>query len=279
MSIYKPSELMNFLQSLGIAPQKRLSQNFLLDRNIIDKIVSASQVAENDIVLEIGPGPGSLTEALLDKKARVYAVEKDPVLSKALNRFQVEGRSLTVFCEDILKFSIDEHLKPLLKERKGKIIANLPYHITTSIITSLIPLHALFSSMTVLVQEEVARRFTAAPGSKEYGSITIFLNFFSKPTYAFTVSNHCFYPKPKVQSAVVKFELREPPPVSDPEAFFTLVHTAFEQRRKMLRSSLKKLYSPELVTQTLEALNLNPLARPEELSLEQFIALFEKIRK
>lgn len=276
MSIYKPSELMVFLQSLGIAPQKRLSQNFLLDRNIIDKIVAASKVAENDPVLEIGPGPGSLTEALLEKKAKVFAVEKDRTLAKALERLQSDERSLTVFCEDILTFSL-ENLKPL--EKKIKIIANLPYHITTPIITSLLPRNDLFSSMTVLVQEEVARRFTAQPGTKEYGSITVFLNFYSNPTYAFTVSNQCFYPKPKVQSAVVRFELKKPPFVSDQEGFFTLVHTAFEQRRKMLRASLKKLYAPELVSQALEDLKINPLARPEELSAAQFIALFEKVKR
>lgn len=242
MSIYKPSELMQFLQMLGIGPQKRLSQNFLLDRNIIDKIIAASQVSPKDFVLEIGPGPGSLTEALLEKEAQVFAVEKDPILANALSRLRVGERTLHIYCEDILKFSI-ENLKTLWTA-KGKIIANLPYHITTPIITMLLPMNDLFSSMTVLVQEEVARRFTAAPGSKEYGSITIFLNFYSKPSYAFTVSNKCFYPQPKVQSAVVKFELRKPPAISDQEGFFTLVHTGFEQRRKMLRSSLKSSTRP-----------------------------------
>lgn len=270
MSLYKPSELLNFLQSLGISPKKSLSQNFLLDRNIIDKIVAVSHVQASDHILEIGPGPGSLTEALLEKGAKVVAVEKDKILAEALKRLK---GSLTVFSADILKFSLQDALQKEFEGQKGKVIANLPYHITTPIITTLLPMNNLFTTITVLVQEEVARRFTASPGSKEYGSITLFLRFYSNPVYAFTVSHNCFFPKPSVESAVVTFTLKEPPAVSDREKFFTLIHTAFQQRRKMMRASLKALYPG--VSAALEKLGLNPQARPEELALEDFISLYE----
>lgn len=270
MSIYKPAELHAFLDSLGISPQKRLSQNFLIDGNIIRKIVSTAEVSPGDLVLEIGPGPGGLTEVILDAGAHVCAVEKDRILAEALKRF--EG-PLDVFCDDILHFPIENEIST--HGKKAKVIANLPYHLTTPILAHLMSLGHLFSSIVVMVQEEVARRFVAAPGTPEYSSFTLHLNFYSKPIYAFTVSKNCFYPKPKVDSAVVKFELRAPPEVSDQEAFFLMTRTAFAQRRKMLRKSLKELYGSEQVEQALADLSLNTQARPEELSLEEFLGLFE----
>ena len=150
----------------------------------------------------------------------------------------------------------------------------MPYHLTTPILARFIPLHSLFSELVVMVQDEVARRLTAAPGSRVYGSLTVFLNYYSTPRYAFQVSNRCFHPVPKVQSAVVSLALKEPPRVADEERFFELTRTAFEQRRKMLRSSLRSLYSPDQVMEALIAIGKNPLSRPEELSLDEFVALF-----
>ena len=126
-----------------------------------------------------------------------------------------------------------------------------------------------------MVQEEVGRRIASKPGTKEYSSFTLFLNFYSNPSYAFTVSKHSFYPAPKVDSAVIMLELKNPPKVSDQNAFFEMTRTAFEHRRKMLRSSLKKLYRPEIIVQALETIGCNPQARPEELSVEEFLKLFE----
>jgi len=284
MPIYKPSELSEFLYGLGISPKKALSQNFLIDGNIIRKIVKDSKVESGDVVLEVGPGPGSLTEALLESGAAVVAVEKDPMLAQALERFRSGDKSLTVFCEDIMDFPIAEKLKAVLPEgKKGKAIANLPYHLTTPIIARLIEMHDVFSSLTLMVQEEVARRFVAKPGTKDYSSFTVFLEFYCKPHYAFSVGRKCFYPSPKVDSAVVILELRERPKVSDVEAFFKMTRTAFGHRRKMMRSSLKDLYGSQIVMQGLEEIGCNPLGRPEDLSLEQFVKLFEwlqvKIKK
>lgn len=271
MPIYKPTELLDFLRSIGTNPKKGLSQNFLIDGNIIRKIVATAQVQPGDVVLEIGPGPGSLTEALLNAGAHVIAVEKDAILAEALHRLKKDSNKLDVFCMDIMEFPMQQ----LPHDKKIKVIANLPYHLTTPIIANLVKQQSLFSTLTLMVQDEVAHRFTAKFGTSEYSSYTVFLNYYSTPRYAFKVSRNCFYPPPKVESAIVSLELHTPPKVSNEERFFNLTRTSFEHRRKMLRASLKELYPSEAVTGALNNLNLNPLARPEELSLQNFIDLFE----
>lgn len=278
MPIYKPTELRQFLSELGIAPKKVLSQNFLIDGNVVRKILETAGAASGDLVLEIGPGPGSLTEALLEVGANVVAVERDDVLAKALRRLSGDPQRLQIHPADIMGFPIRETLQALLKPgQKAKVIANLPYHLTTAIIEKLIGMHDTISSLTLMVQDEVAKRFCAQPKCKDYGSLTVFLGFYSHVHYAFGVSHQCFHPAPKVNSAIVHFELKKPQAVSDEEAFFKLTRTAFEQRRKMLRGSLKELYSAEAVTEALNAINCNPQARPEELSRDEFIALFEHL--
>lgn len=276
--IFKPSELHAFLNELGIAPKKGLSQNFLTDGNIIRKIVKAADVQSNDIVFEIGPGPGALTYALLETGAQVFAVEKDEVLAKALMRLNPPDKRLIVFCDDVLNFPLEDTFRRLLpKGQKAKVIANLPYHLTTPILTELVVQHDLFSVLVLMVQDEVAKRFTASPGNKEYGSITLFLNYHAHPSYAFGVSSHCFYPKPKVESAVVKLELHPPPYVENEEAFFHMTRTAFQHRRKMLRAALKSIYQSERVTQALTHIGHNPQARPEDLSLNDWILLYQHL--
>jgi 16S rRNA (adenine1518-N6/adenine1519-N6)-dimethyltransferase len=160
---------------------------------------------------------------------------------------------------------------------KAKVIANLPYHLTTPIIADIVKKRHLFSHLVLMVQDEVARRFSATPGTSEYSSFTVFLNFYSHSKYAFKVSNQCFYPKPKINSAIVVLELKEPPYVSDETAFFALTRTSFEQRRKMMRSSLRNLYASADVEAALTEIGHSPQARPEELSLDSFISLFEKL--
>jgi len=276
MPIYKPSELHQFLEGLGVHPKRGLSQNFLIDGNILRKIVTTANVEPGEIVLEVGPGPGSLTEELLNSGAKVIAVEKDTVFAEALPRLKAEVNSLDVYCDDIMTFPVEEILKSILTNgKKAKVIANLPYHLTTPIIAQFIEQRHLFSTLVFMVQEEVARRFVGKPRTPEYGSFSVFLNFFTKPSYAFTVSRQCFYPSPKVDSAVVVLELKEPPYVSDQDAFFVLTRTAFKQRRKMMRSSLRDIYAPQHIEESLSVIGHSPLARPEELSLEDFIKLFE----
>lgn len=281
LPIYRPTELRSFLQELGVSPKKGLSQNFLIDGNIIRKIVAAAKVNPGELILEVGPGPGSLTQALLEAGAQVVAVEKDRQLAEALSRFQTPDNRLTIFCDDIMTFNASTHFQPRLSSgHKAKIIANLPYHLTTPIIAQFAQQTSIFSSLTVMVQEEVARRMTAKPGSSDYSSFSVFLQFYSQPHYDFKVSRQCFYPVPNVDSAIVTLSLRNPPLNGlDEEQFFKLTRTAFEQRRKMMRASLKDLYSSETIESALKSIGQNPLARPEELSLENFLDLFHIFHK
>lgn len=278
MPIYKPSELHQFLQEIGAAPKRGLSQNFLIDRNILKKIVKAAHVEPGDFILEIGPGPGSLTEELLNAGANVIAVEKDPKFAEALKRLKKDSNQLEVFCADIMEFPIEAELSKVLPSgKKAKTIANLPYHLTTPIIAELVTKTDLFSHLVLMVQEEVARRFTAKPKSSEYSSFTLFLQFYSNPHYAFTVNRTCFYPSPKVDSAIVSLELKPPPLDIDPTAFFKVTRTAFEHRRKMMRGSLKELYSSQEVERALESIGKAGTSRPEELSLNEFILFFKNL--
>lgn len=280
--MYKPTDLHQHLQELNTGPKKRLSQNFLIDGNIVRKIVETAKVSSEDVVLEIGPGPGALTKALMEAGAIVIAVEKDQALASGLKKLQSPDQRLTVFSEDILEFPLGLRLKPFLKpEQKIKVISNLPYHLTTPILKHLIEGNDrdLFSHIVVMVQDEVARRFTASCGSPDYSSASVFLSFYTKPSYAFKVSNQCFFPTPKVQSAVVILELKEPPLKDKKDLFFKMTRTSFGHRRKMLRSSLSELYSPAKIMEALEAIGLKPTARPEELSLERFLQLFKLLNQ
>ncbi|MES2344356.1 MAG: 16S rRNA (adenine(1518)-N(6)/adenine(1519)-N(6))-dimethyltransferase RsmA [Chlamydiota bacterium] len=270
MSIFRPSELHAFLEELGISAKKSLSQNFLIDGNILDKICTLAEVAPGDRVLEIGPGPGALTQALLKKGAHVTAIEMDHVFATHLKR--LDG-NLTVIEGDFLALSLETLLQG---NQRFKIVANLPYQITTPILAKLVPLHSLISSITVMVQREVAKRFVAKPNTKDYSSFTLFLEYYGKTTYGFTVEPTCFYPRPGVRSAVCRIDLSASYQLPE-EAFFQLTRTAFQQRRKMLRASLKSLFQPEHIESALQALNLTPTARPEQLSLENFIALFHTL--
>ena len=269
---YRPSDLRAFLDELGVKPKKQLSQNFLIDGNIVRKIVHFAEIKKGDCVVEIGPGPGALTEMLLEAGAHVTAIEKDSTFAKALHRLQTKDERLTVISGDALEVSIETCLK-----KKGKIVANLPYHITTPILSKLVPLNEAFESIVVMVQKEVADRFIAKPDTEDYGSFSVFLQFYTTPEYGFTVEPTCFYPRPKVKSAVVKLKLHSPPPVASVDRFFKMTRTAFQKRRKMLRASLKELYGSEQIEEGLKKIGLNPQIRPEALSLDDFLRLFQII--
>jgi len=280
MSMSHPSELRNFLNSLGIHAKKSLSQNFLIDQNIINKIVATAEINPGDLVLEIGPGPGALTQVLLSSGAHVIAVEKDHVFAQELPRLSISEDSLEVFNEDIMTCPLEEILKKRLKPgQKAKVVSNLPYHLTTPIVTRLVKMRDYFSHIIVMVQEEMGRRMTGTIGTKDYGSLSLFLNYYSKTQYAFKVSRNCFFPSPKVDSAIVALELCQAPQVSVEDEYFIFVRQAFQQRRKMLRASLKKIYPSDIITQSLNQLSLDPQSRPERLSIEQFISLFESCKK
>ncbi|MEZ5314896.1 MAG: 16S rRNA (adenine(1518)-N(6)/adenine(1519)-N(6))-dimethyltransferase RsmA [Chlamydiales bacterium] len=258
-------ELKAFFKLLKAHPKKRLSQNFLIDKNIVQKILSEALIVQGDYVLEIGSGLGILTKALVNQKADVVGVEIDSLFAPVLEQFPI-----TVYYEDILVFPLSR------LKRKGKVIGNLPYHITKPILTRLVPRKDCFTSLTIMVQEEVARRLTASPGTKDYGSLTVFLNFYSDLRYAFRVKRSSFYPIPKVDSAVVTLILKDPPNVNQ-EFFFRLVRTVFSQRRKMIKNTLRLLYDEEKVIKGLKEAKINPKARPEELSLKEFLSLFHAL--
>lgn len=274
--VYKPSDLQAFLKERGLYAKKRLSQNFLVDGNIIQKIVNAAEVSSGDFVIEIGPGPGALTQALLEKGAHVLAIEMDTVFAQALARLQTPDNRLDVVQADILEFP----LVGFLKNRKGKkckVVANLPYHITTPILTLLFPLSDLTESLTIMVQKEFGDRMASQKGTPEYSSLTVFLQFYGNVASSFTVKPSCFYPRPKVHSSVVHCKLHPPLLPGKEEPFFQLTRTAFGQRRKMLRASLKDLYSPEKVEKALVAIGHPPTQRPEGLSVHEFISLYAQL--
>ena len=273
MSIFRPSELKIFLDQLGTKAKKSLSQNFLIDGNIIKKILKAADVKKGDWIIEIGPGPGALTEALLNAGAHVIAIEKDHTFAMALARFQTEDKRLEIWEVDFLQLSLESLLKER-QQKKLKVVSNLPYHLTTPIISRLVILNEWIFSLTLMVQKEVADRFCAEKKTSEYSSFTIFLQFFCSLKYCFTIEPTCFLPSPSVRSAVVHFSLKQPAPFPRLSEFFQMTRRAFQQRRKMMRSSLRELYISEKIEQALKQIDLNPQARPEQLSLEEFKKLF-----
>ncbi len=263
------SELLQFLEQIGAFPKKGLSQNFLVDQNIVRKIVELAEVKNGDSVLEIGPGPGALTEALLAAGARVLAVEKDHLFAKHLLRFQTADERLQVECADVLKFPFEQ-----LTSGRWKVVANLPYNITTPILEKLVGSASRFESFTLMMQKEVADRIQAKPSTKAFGSLTLFLQFHTRVHGAFAVAPTCFYPAPSVHSTVLRLNTRTPPAVDETQ-LFALIHRAFQQRRKMLTSSLREIGKE--VAEALVSIGVVRTARPEELSLEQWISFAKKL--
>ena len=266
MAIYKPSELRAFLDSLGARAKKSLSQNFLIDGNIVKKIVQLADLQPGDTVLEIGPGPGVLTEALLHRAKRVIAVEMDRLFADALQR--LSGVEIT--CGDILKFDMAS-----LPEGT-KVVANIPYHITTPIIEQMVSSRRIHSA-TLMVQKELAERIVAKPATREFSSLALFVQYHAKAKLGFLVPASCFYPKPKVESAVIRLDFSGPkkfPEITDDKAFEESFRKAFQQRRKTLTASLKPLYPSESVLDALNAIKKPSTTRPEELLLEEWVALF-----
>lgn len=263
MARFRPSELQEYLHSIGAKPQKGLSQNFLIDGNILNKIVALADVSATDTVIEIGPGPGALTERLLETGCKVIAIEKDPIFAKALTTLDLRVITADVLDVDLTQFG-----------KQVKVVANLPYNITTPILQKLLPLGEYITSITVMVQEEVARRLCFSCAPKDYVAFTLYLHYYSRPHYGFTVSPKCFYPAPKVHSSVMRLDLDKRYPVADEKAFFAYVDAAFSHRRKMLKATLKPWFSHEQVEMALSKIGKAPTSRPEELSLEEWVRFY-----
>lgn len=270
MSLYKQSELFSFLNRIGRKPNKRLSQNFLVDGNILNKIVDSADVYPGDTVIEVGPGPGVLTEALLEREAHVIAVEKDPLYAEELMRLD-SNNLLTVIESDFLEVDIPK----LLKGKKAKIVANLPYHLTAPIMGKILPLYELIDVIVVMIQKEVAIRMNATPGSKDFGSFSIFTQFYSEIEYLFPVSPHCFFPKPKVTSAVVRCTPKKGDQLKNPDQFFRFIKSIFSKRRKMLVTILKDSIQKDQMIEKLASLGISEKARPEDLEIRDFISIYQ----
>jgi 16S rRNA (adenine1518-N6/adenine1519-N6)-dimethyltransferase len=250
---------------------RRLSQNFLFDPSILRRIVQAADLGPGDTVVEIGPGPGKLTMMLSETVARVIAVELDPRLHEKL-KDHLSGRdNVELVRGDALKYPYGRIEEPF------KVVANIPYHITTPIIFKLLEHRRRLVSMTLTVQKEVARRVAAAPGGKDYGVLSLTVQYYGRARVEFVIPRGAFRPVPKVDSACLRVEVLEKPSVdvSDEELFFRIIRTAFSQRRKTLHNSLKKLCPG--INGHLEAVGIDPALRAERLGMEHFATLADEL--
>lgn len=263
--------LQNHLRKNNIYLKKSLSQNFLIDQNIQQKIIHSAE-PNGYVVLEIGPGAGMLTKALVQSSKFVIAVEKDPHFSSFLKETFPEN--LKIIEKDFLKISLEEELDQLsLQNEKIKVIANIPYQITAPILFRLLTCFHRIDSITLMVQEEVAQRIISKPGTKNYGRLSLFCQFYAYCKYLFSVSHNCFYPKPKIQSAIIQLKPRSELLLEKNlhEFFFSIIKQAFQYRRKTLVHIFKKTYVSQDITCALSKMGKSFYARGEELSLNEFI--------
>ena len=270
--IASPQVTQHILNRFKLRADKKLGQNFLIDENVVRQIVEAAELSEADTVLEVGPGIGTLTQGLAESKARVVAVELDtrllPVLATTLNGYD----NVRVVHGDILKVNIMEEVGA----PSFKVCANLPYYITTPIIFALLEERLPMERLVAMVQKEVAERMAAQPGGKEYGALSVAIQYYTEPKIAFIVPPTSFIPAPAVDSAVIVCKRREKPPVEvcDEGLFFRVVKAAFSLRRKMLSNSLKNMgIKSEQVAKWLELAGVDGKRRAETLSLEDFAKL------
>lgn len=278
-----PAGTIAVLQKYNIHFQKKFGQNFLIDPHVLEKIIAASSLTKEDFVLEIGPGIGTMTQYLAENAREVVAVEIDrsliPVLSDTLSSYD----NVTVINDDILKVD----LAALSAEKNGgrpmKVVANLPYYITTPIIMALLEGNVPLESITVMVQKEVAQRMAAGPGTKDYGALSLAVQFYAETYLAANVPPNCFMPRPNVGSAVIRLTKRKEPPVqvNSPELLFRIIRGAFNQRRKTLVNAVSNYaelsFSKEQVTEVLRGMGLSETIRGEALTLEQFADLANRL--
>lgn len=274
-----PSSTIEVLQKYQFTFQKKFGQNFLIEPGILETIVRAAGVTEEDCVLEIGPGIGTMTQYLAEKAGKVIAVEIDkaliPILADTLSGYD----NVTVINEDILKLDINQLAQDYNGGKPFKVVANLPYYITTPIIMQLFESHVPLSSITIMVQTEVAERMQVGPGTKDYGALSLAVQYYSRPEIITHVPPTCFMPRPNVGSTVIKLNRYEKPPVETAnESFmFALIRASFNQRRKTLMNGLNNAaglpVTKDEVAAALEKMGLPLTVRGETLTLEQFSQL------
>ena len=280
-----PKRTIEVLQKYDFVFQKKFGQNFLIDTHVLDKIISAAEITKEDFVLEIGPGIGTMTQYLACAAREVVAVEIDKALIPILEDTLQEYSNVTVLNEDILRVDI----KKLADEHNGgkpiKVVANLPYYITTPIIMGLFEGDVPIESITVMVQKEVADRMQVGPGTKEYGALSLAVQYYAEPYIVANVPPNCFMPRPKVGSAVIRLTRHAEPPVevADTKLMFRIIRASFNQRRKTLANGLNN--SPELsfgkeeIQRAIKACGFPEGIRGEALTLEEFAALTNEFRK
>lgn len=283
-----PKYTIEVLQKYHFVFQKRFGQNFLIDTHVLERIIEASEITKDDFVLEIGPGIGTMTQYLAEAAREVTAVEIDDALIPILKDTLKEWDNVTVLHGDILKTDIRKIADEKNQGRPIKVVANLPYYITTPIIMGLFESHVPVDSITVMVQKEVADRMQTGPGSKDYGALSLAVQYYAEPKIVANVPPNCFMPRPKVGSAVIRLTRHQNPPVTtlDEKLMFRLIRASFNQRRKTLSNSLKNSqelpYSKEEVEAAITECGLPLNIRGEALTLEQFARLsdtFSKLNK
>ena len=279
MKLVNPQNTIEVIKGHDFNFQKRFGQNFLIDERVLEKIISAAEINEDDFAIEIGPGIGTLTQALAEKAGRVVAVEIDDKLIPILNENLKEYDNVDIIHDDIMKVDIAGLVKEKNDGKPAKIVANLPYYITTPIIMGLFEKHVPMISATVMVQKEVADRMAAGPGTKDYGALSLAVQYYSKPVFAANVPPNCFMPRPKVGSAVVSLICYDKPPVDvkNEALLFDIIHASFQQRRKTLVNSLsnnaKITSSKETIAKAIADAGFDEKIRGEALTLSEFARL------
>ncbi len=274
-------QVREFLKRTGIRPRKRLGQNFLIDPSILEKIVAVSAFTDTDFALEIGAGLGFLTSALAANTKRVVAIEFDNVLYRELQRKFSDCSKVTLIHGDVLKVDFSALLNQFPRTNT-KVIANLPYSITTPILRKLLGHYRQISICVLMMQKEVAERIVALPGHKTYGALTIGISYYAEAEIVQVIPPDCFYPAPQVESAIVKFKIREAPKVfvTDEVLFFRIVRASFQARRKMLRNALLRNNVPipaEVLDGIFDRLEIDPRRRGETLDIVEFAAVANSI--
>jgi len=277
-----PQNTIEVLQKYHFNFQKRFGQNFLIDSTVLNRIVEASGITEEDCVLEIGPGFGTMTQYLAEKAGKVVAVEIDKKLIPILEDTLSEYPNVTVLQSDILKVDLNDLVKEYNQGRPIKVVANLPYYITTPIIMTLLEEAVPVENITVMVQKEVADRMQVGPGTKDYGALSLAVQYYAKPETMANVPPNCFMPRPSVGSAVVRLTKYTSPPVKteNPAFMFSLIRASFNHRRKTLVNGLiggGLELTREMVQDALRGMGLSETVRGEALTLSQFAELADKL--
>lgn len=274
-----PQNTIEILQKYNFKFQKKFGQNFLIDTHVLEKIIESAGITKDDFVLEIGPGIGTMTQYLCENAREVMAVEIDNNLIPILGETLAAYDNVTIVNEDILKLDIAKVAKEHNDNKPIKVVANLPYYITTPIIMGLFESHVPLESITVMVQKEVADRMQSGPGTKDYGALSLAVQYYSKAEIVANVPPNCFMPRPNIGSAVIRLTCHEKAPVDvdDEKLMFKLIRASFNQRRKTLQNGINNApdlnFNKEQVVAALDEMGVAPTIRGEALTLEQFAKL------